>query len=321
MLGSYLIYNKFVWLFEEEQNMMMLCLRYLTFECFDPNLSDDKIQGYLLKGYYAFQDYAALHWVDHLESVMQFESATAPSTQRALSFAIEAFRQYRRYVLNEDIPQDMRNRCSNFRDRKYFETMLQLLANERKSRIGDERLSALGEVGNILSRIRAILEDFDRSNSLTVAEDEKLNFYYGSNRKKCLFHTCYYFHEGFLDISQRDVHLNRHERLFLCTDSTCMRAPVGFVTEDELKNHMESDHTDGPGHDDDEMDFTNDDMPVENELDFPEFGYPDNESDADAGGTKVRLRNQIVAAFDSLTRPEHLRRLEADTRIVTQLLP
>ncbi|KAF7883349.1 uncharacterized protein EAF02_005269 [Botrytis sinoallii] len=48
-----------------------MCLRYLLFQCFDPTTPDNQIHHYVNEGYYAFQEYAIVYWVDHLESLIE----------------------------------------------------------------------------------------------------------------------------------------------------------------------------------------------------------------------------------------------------------
>ena len=52
---------------KENYRLASLCLEYLVFECFNINLSNQSIRDYVSKGWYAFHDYAIVHWVDHLE--------------------------------------------------------------------------------------------------------------------------------------------------------------------------------------------------------------------------------------------------------------
>ena len=63
---SYLIHKKHICVSLQEANIASFCLRYLTFDCFNKNLAEGETQDFLLKGYYAFGDYAVAHWIDHL---------------------------------------------------------------------------------------------------------------------------------------------------------------------------------------------------------------------------------------------------------------
>lgn len=304
MLHSYLILSDYIQPFEEEQKIAALCLRYLTFKCFDPELYEDEIQAYLLSGSYAFLDYAVLHWADHVESVMQNQNLKNLDTQLDFGPAIEAFcNTYGGDVGNEDTSQDINTEShyGGFQDAKYFETTVRLLANERKSRKNNLSPMALGQLGKMVAKIRTKLERLAHSN---LNEDLKLKLrdYYGENWYKCPYSTCSHFHEGFSFISQRDDHVNRHDRPFLCTEIACPAGNFGFGSDSDLKRHMKVYHPSPPK--DIEMDLTADEMSVENEISIGSKGA-----------------EEVLAAFGSLTRSTKLKRLEADVGIKTRLLP
>lgn len=48
-----------------------LCMSYLTFQCFDPNLDEATIIDAVRRGDYAFQDYAISNWVTHVQMLRQ----------------------------------------------------------------------------------------------------------------------------------------------------------------------------------------------------------------------------------------------------------
>ena len=52
-----------------EYNMADLCLKYLTFDCFRQNLSDQEIIHAVREGKYAFQDYSFCYWLAHVQSL------------------------------------------------------------------------------------------------------------------------------------------------------------------------------------------------------------------------------------------------------------
>src|SRR2546430_1087369 len=51
--------------------MAKLCMSYLTFDCFNPKLSDMDLLEHIKKGDYAFQEYAACNWIHHVESLKE----------------------------------------------------------------------------------------------------------------------------------------------------------------------------------------------------------------------------------------------------------
>src|SRR4051794_20622345 len=73
-LKSYLVENKRINGPEEETKLALLCLRYLTFECFEANLGYEGTLGFVKNGSYAFLDYASLHWNHHLETTLHTSS-------------------------------------------------------------------------------------------------------------------------------------------------------------------------------------------------------------------------------------------------------
>ena len=234
----------------EEHNLALLCLQYLTFECFDIGLSEaeseDSMQSYLTDGYYVFQDYAALHWIDHLEAWIWSLPASAPEQLDVIGSAINDF--YHLYgargLPKEDISEDMRERYHRIKDSQWFENMMALLISTRKARIEDHLLTAFGSLGNVLKDSRDLLENARDSGFFSNDMLKRLEQYYGQKWNKCPRHSCFYFHEGFLDSSTRDSHVSRHEKPFCCTELSCPRIHLGFSTERELKKHMNINHPD-----------------------------------------------------------------------------
>jgi hypothetical protein len=245
-MSSFLIHNNYVQISREEYKLTMLCLQYLILECFDIELSAENTRMFLLKGYYAFQDYAVLHWVDHLDALVQFLHSKDLGDVQELDTAIKDFHDAygaADYGI-EDIPEDVRKRCHLLKDVDYYDNLMLLLGYTRKIRSSDEQITALGDLGKIVSKNRAALEDLHASDTNTSNSKEKLNQYYGPNWNKCPRHACFYFHEGFPDATRRDSHVSRHEKPFRCTEPSCPRIHLGFSTEKELKKHMTINHPD-----------------------------------------------------------------------------
>ena len=243
---SYLIQNDYVKICTEEYKLTMLCLRYLNFDCFDPDLPQETLEGYLMKGYYAFQDYAVLHWVDHLEASLDYLQTDVPADPDDIGSAIIDF--YDAYIPREvsgvGPPQELRDRFDRIKDVKYFEKLILLLSHTRKFRASEEQLLALGDLGDSISKSRSLLEDLSCQRSLTEDEKTRLERYYGLSWYKCPRHACFHFHEGFPDATRRDNHVNRHEKPYCCAEPSCLRKYLGFSKEKDLKKHMAIDHPD-----------------------------------------------------------------------------
>jgi uncharacterized C2H2 Zn-finger protein len=196
-------------------------------------------------GYYAFQDYAVLHWVDHLEALVPFLNLEildhADDTCSAIIDFYEAHGA--EDAGREDISEELKERCQHIKDAKFFEELLLLLSYTRKVRAKEEKVAALGELGGMIEKTRSILESLHLS-TIDGAAKEKLEQYYGLNWNKCPRHACYYFHEGFTDAFRRDNHVARHEKPFCCIEPSCPRIHLGFSTKKELDKHMNINHPD-----------------------------------------------------------------------------
>jgi hypothetical protein len=218
---------------------------YLLFDCFDPSLSDKAIECYTMNGYYAFEDYAILHWVDHLEASIPYLLSNSVDDTDDIGSAINNFQDA--YGANDasrdDIPQELRDRCKHISDADFYENLLLLVSSTRKSRTKQEKIDALGELGHAIAKHRAILEG-SRTSGLEFATKSKLEQYYGTLWHKCPRHACFYFHEGFPEATRRDNHVSRHEKPFFCTESSCARSYYGFSTEKELNKHTNVNHPD-----------------------------------------------------------------------------
>ncbi|TVY90638.1 C2H2 finger domain transcription factor, partial [Lachnellula willkommii] len=242
----YLIHNNYVEIHIEEYRLAVLCMKYLTFDCFDPDAPEESIKEYLMNGSYAFQDYSVLHWVDHLDQVLRFLDTNNVSTFNLLGPAVDEF--YDTYGVGEletdEIPPKLRERWDSIKGINYIENLLLLLSHTRKSRAADDQLSGFGDLGKVINRNRQLLENLNRSTTLTAASRQQLERYYGNNWNKCPRHKCFYFHEGFPDTTRLSNHVSRHEKPFCCTEFSCPRIHLGFSTEKELKKHMTLQHPD-----------------------------------------------------------------------------
>lgn len=242
MISSYLTQESYVQATEVEKEIALLCMRYLVFECFDHDLAFGEVREYILDGSYAFQEYAALHWLDHLESTSSDDRLHLEDLASTIDDYIAKYRDCN--TEEDELPQfamlDPESSSISLQER-----VLLLVKETRTARINGEDLSALGDLGDIISNVRIAMERL--AETLSSAETAKeLKTYYGHNWFKCSKHACFYFHEGFSSAKLRDRHVERHERPFCCTETGCSRVQIGFGSEKELKKHMLITHPD-PG--------------------------------------------------------------------------
>jgi hypothetical protein len=223
-----------------------LCMQYLTFDCFEPDLSHDHILRFVKSGYYAFLDYASLHWYHHLETALISLKSADLGHSTDLGMAInEFFEMYGPASMQRgEMHKDFKERCSAIEDAKCYEPVLLLLSQERACRIAEEKLDALGTLGKMITKIRTALEELSTCTTLDISTKQNLKQFYGDKWYKCLRHACYYFHEGFINERGLSQHINRHEKPFCCAEMGCTRMYIGWSTEKELKRHVSQYHPD-----------------------------------------------------------------------------
>jgi hypothetical protein len=199
-----------------------------------------------MNGYYAFEDYAILYWVDHLEASIPYLLSESVDDRHDIALAVKDFQEAygATYASLDDVSQELKEKCKHIMDADFYKNLLLLVSYTRKSRAKEEKIDALGELGQAITEHRGILEGLRASGDLDLTTKQKLEQYYGTLWHKCPRHACSYFHDGFPDGNRRDNHVSRHEKPFFCTESSCSRSHYGFSTEKELKKHINITHPD-----------------------------------------------------------------------------
>ena len=101
-----------------------------------------------------------------------------------------------------EIQKEYIQRCKAIETGECYESIVLLLSHVKASRAREEKLEALGVLGGIIARVRAILEEL---HALTAgqlpspAPKQNPRDFYGNHCYKCSRHLCYYFHEGFFE--------------------------------------------------------------------------------------------------------------------------
>ena len=263
----------------EEGKLMALCLQYLTFDCFAPQINTRDLQSYAMQGYFAFQDYASAKWFHHLQAMVKLGSKIKCDDALAeIERALEEFTTAYDEVISARAPvTEASTACEAFKDSPFFEMILSLWSHvymhEKKT---DERNNiSIKPLQEALVRNRDLLEkmqtgvlkqscavkgpkegpyvsevELDESGNEIVPEYypphlmDQLEAYYGKNLFKCPKLTCFYYHEGFSESTSRKQHIARHERPCSCTVPDCLSAQTGFTTSKDLDKHMRDFHPD-----------------------------------------------------------------------------
>src|SRR5436190_23257611 len=93
----YIPRTKYIRVSSIECNLAALCLQYLTFDCFDNQVTPERLREFARCGYFSLQDYAVAKWSDHVHAIVKMspdsffaddESFTALKT---IGIALEEF--------------------------------------------------------------------------------------------------------------------------------------------------------------------------------------------------------------------------------------
>ena len=232
---------KFVLPAHEELKLASLCLEYLSFPCFHTSASDQEVKRLIWKGSYAFMEYAAIYWTDHL-----LESATdenfATVTVRCLSELLEAYLM-KHWIDSSDLPRNVQagnSKLAFFTEWPAYDRfvhVVQIVSRPKSTRKSKASKYPLDTI-NYIERVRGLLEGIVTTDSCQDSLKSLLTSFYGQNWYKCFRPSCSYFHQGFSSRQQRDQHKKKHERPFLCTYAGCLTAVRGFTSSKELENHV-----------------------------------------------------------------------------------
>lgn len=235
-----------------ECDLTALCLQYLTFECFDQDISQEELIKLATEGYFAFQDYAVANWSYHFRAMVEAgqhlfarETDTVNAIQE-LEVALNDFAdRYEEDVFQEEVVSSPDKVCEAFKQFGFYDSLEKLWSHVYGHEIRGFEVRndvSLKSLGDALLRNRKLVENLMTSANRSFSIEKRLDSFYGGKRYKCPKLTCFYFHEGFADAKSRDVHINRHDRPFQCTFPDCSVGDLGFGSSKELEKHKKSFH-------------------------------------------------------------------------------
>lgn len=218
--------------------MANLCIKYLTFECFSSLYKSDN-RDLAALGAYAFQEYATLNWICHLERALgqcmrdkdeEFLDPTHPY------FVLQSC--HSQVFLQEPEPLDSGNiqkdpqalRASLSSLRTAYDSVSSIA--QGKDGEGQPPLPySLRLLAQVRSMIEAILPTGSRECALFTQA-------YGESIFKCPIIECPGFLDGYKTKELREKHLISHQSCFECTFEGCEYSTFGFSTLHALAKHM-----------------------------------------------------------------------------------
>ncbi|KAF2686439.1 ankyrin [Lentithecium fluviatile CBS 122367] len=227
----------------EHLNLTSLCFVQLSLDSHDADITQDPTRGYLLRGEYAFSDYAIIYAFDHLIDVLSPKEAPSTADYERLRTPLRRFVSKRVTAPTEQASADrsMDNRFQGFKDDDFLNCLRHAVKFHEKSlaktALDVETEPVLTLLPQLL-RTRTVLEDMSTGSGLS----RKAESLYGQNIFKCAQPQCEWFHEGFSTPKGRDNHRTMHQRIYFCTISGCQSSMIGFTSSKDLKNHEKDYH-------------------------------------------------------------------------------
>ncbi|KAH8691089.1 hypothetical protein GQ44DRAFT_636325, partial [Phaeosphaeriaceae sp. PMI808] len=241
---EYLKTSGLLHLLSEECRLAFLCLSYLSFKGFNLTLPESEVQEKVWRGYYSFMDYAVANWASHTENVILQWEDIETTDQTQLVESIETFldTHWTGPDRQVTVSKTAFERLQPLEHHSHFQKMAQAIVIAKRHASVYEKPSASHEVLDIvkvLLRIRSCFEHLTSSipDDGTWARNEIQKFY-GREVYKCPKITCVRWHFGFSSKDQRNDHIRKHKRSFVCTFEGCAMSILGCATEESLEKHL-----------------------------------------------------------------------------------
>lgn len=227
-----------------ELELCLLSVAYLNF----PDICAPSRKEALLLGHYSFYEYAVASWAHHLVawlSEKQHEEVAMAELEETLGPFLD-----QHSVLGcppSNISSQMHEKLKAVRHFDFYDSLTQALVWSRKQFLVVDNLTNENQPAHrldfpsITKRVRSLLEDTIRA-GLTSEARGGLELYYGKKWFRCPRIYCPHFYDGFEAQDDRDKHVNRHERAYMCTFDGCHMATIGCVWKKDLDKHLMESH-------------------------------------------------------------------------------
>ncbi|KAI9148085.1 DNA repair protein RAD5B [Paramyrothecium foliicola] len=225
---------------EADYSLSMLSIAYLSFPHMSVQRTEKDIESDLLQGIYAFYDYASACWAMHLQTGLPALEDKEKLTD--LCETLETFLELHWSQKYKPLPDVKRIQklLEPLQSSSVYEKIVQSVAwNKRqgsKQGQGPNPDEAL-DLSELTRESRAMFENM-LGPSLSQIKARELQRFYGENWFKCPRINCSRYYHGFMSAIDRDQHVNKHERPFLCIVVGCHVEVFGCSTESEREKHL-----------------------------------------------------------------------------------
>ena len=213
--------------------MALFCTEYLLSSPFDHTTQADELNSHVRSGYYALQDYALSHWLDHMTHSLRAE--TPPDI--SVDTHNDLVSQLRSFIKEYGVPEKSRYLGRIQEDRDLLDSI-------------PKDISAWSQWFDLEWRtyyVRGAIESLGNRSTSNDADRDMIRDIYGTRLFKCSRLACNLFTTGFDSKTEREDHVNEHERPFHCVEKFCPYHTLGFRTEAELESHLTRNHPEDDG--------------------------------------------------------------------------
>ncbi|KAJ6002782.1 hypothetical protein N7451_005329 [Penicillium sp. IBT 35674x] len=243
---SYLIESGTVNVRQEELKMASLCVGYLSLPAFYGLLGDESVREFLNYGYYAFLDYAACHWLSHVQvglSSRADEGIVKPLINLLQEFLTIHYRDSGKRIEILDSTRQIFQCLEGYSTVPDFERLLHAFQATKKQVESYGESAEFNEaldMPGIIARIRRVIGN--AQSSTNTVEASNIGKLYGSELFKCPRMSCDFFHCGFHTAKQLDDHMMKHKNPFACSFPGCLRNALAFSSQRDLQRHNSDTH-------------------------------------------------------------------------------
>jgi ankyrin repeat protein len=213
--------------------MALFCTEYLLSSPFDYTTQADELNNHVRSGYYALQDYALSHWLDHMTHSLRAENPPDIS----IDTRNDLVSQLRSFVEEYGVPEKSQYLGRIQEDGDLLDSI-------------PKDISAWSQWFDLewrTRRVRGAIESLGNGSTSDDTDRDMMRDIYGTRLFKCSRLACNLFTTGFNSKTEREDHLNEHERPFHCVEQSCPYHTLGFRTEAELESHLTHNHPEDDG--------------------------------------------------------------------------
>ncbi|KAH7022148.1 hypothetical protein EDB80DRAFT_694105 [Ilyonectria destructans] len=247
---SHLIRTKYLQPSKVECDLAQTCLLFLSTDECGRGQDPSTIKQYLMKGHYSFFEYAVACWSLHLQSALPDLSSDEEIS--LLGECLESFLTFHWSDSRTEltVSATIMEKIKIFHESDFSAKLAQAIVSSRKQLGPDGAGPSLKDpldLGQVTNGVREAMENAvagSDSNELAL-----LRTYYGKNSDwfKCSRTNCVRFYAGFARDAERALHVEKHERPYRCTDTSCSMHTFGYGTEKALQRHLVDVHGADPG--------------------------------------------------------------------------